>query len=78
MSHCCVPNVKIVTKADFSYECEAAVEVARGEELVTSYHHYYYHLLATHARRKHIADNWKFDCVCFRCQVWWCENTGQY
>ena len=69
LSHSCVPNIKIITREDFSYICEALVPIPRGEEIVTSYHHYYYHLLGSANRRKHIHNNWKFDCVCFRCQV---------
>ena len=69
LSHCCVPNIKIVTKEDFSYRCEAVVPIPAGAEILTSYHHYYYHLFASHNRRKHIKKNWKFDCICKRCQV---------
>ena len=47
MSHACVPNVKIVTRDDFSYICEATVPIAKPGEIVTSYHHYYYHLFGT-------------------------------
>ena len=47
ISHCCVPNVKIITRDDFSYICEATVKIAEGSEIVTSYHHYYYHLFGT-------------------------------
>ena len=47
MSHCCVPNIKISTKDDFSYVCESTVSIKKGDEIVTSYHHYYYHLYGT-------------------------------
>ena len=47
MSHACVPNVKIITRDDFSYICEATVPIAAPHEIVTSYHHYYYHLFGT-------------------------------
>ena len=69
MSHCCVPNIKIITKPDFSYVCEALVDIPQGTEIVTSYHHYYYHLFGSANRRKHIRNNWKFDCICKRCKV---------
>ena len=69
LSHSCVPNIKIITRDDFSYICEAVVAIPRGQEVVTSYHHYYYHLFGSANRRKHIHNNWKFNCVCFRCQV---------
>ena len=68
MSHSCLPNIKIVTKTDFSYICSAVVNIARGTEIVTSYHHFYYHLFGTNNRREHIRANWKFDCNCARCQ----------
>jgi len=68
MSHCCVPNIKIITKPDFSYVCEALVDIPQGTEIVTSYHHYYYHLFGSANRRKHIRNNWKFDCICTRCK----------
>lgn len=69
MSHSCLPNIKIVTKSDFSYICSAVVNIAQGTEIVTSYHHFYYHLFGTNNRREHIRANWKFDCNCARCQV---------
>ena len=47
MSHACVPNVKIITRDDFSYICEATVPIKSPNEIVTSYHHYYYHLFGT-------------------------------
>lgn len=68
MSHSCLPNIKIVTKSDFSYICEAVVNISQGTEIVTSYHHYYYHLFGTINRREHIRNNWKFDCKCSRCE----------
>jgi len=30
MSHCCVPNIKIVTKPDFSYIVESLVDIPKG------------------------------------------------
>ena len=39
ISHCCVPNVKIITRDDFSYICEATSHIDGGSEIVTSYHH---------------------------------------
>jgi len=68
ISHCCVPNVKIITRDDFSYICEATVKIAEGSEIVTSYHHYYYHLFGTMYRRADIKHTWSFDCICHRCQ----------
>ena len=48
ISHACVPNVKIITRDDFSYICEATVPIkGPPTEIVTSYHHYYYHLFGT-------------------------------
>merc|ERR1719474_2398917 len=41
MSHACVPNVKIITRDDFSYICEATVPIKSPNEIVTSYHHTY-------------------------------------
>ena len=69
MSHSCLPNIKIITKSDFSYICSALVNIGQGTEIVTSYHHFYYHLFGTNNRREHIRANWKFDCNCARCQV---------
>ena len=69
MSHSCVPNVRIITKSNFSYTCEATVDIPEGSEILTSYHHYYYHLFGSLNRRKHIKSGWKFDCICFRCKV---------
>ena len=69
MSHCCVPNTKIITRDDFSYVCEATVHIPAGTEIVTSYHHYYYHLYGTTYRRLDLSNTWSFDCVCYRCQV---------
>jgi len=68
MSHCCVPNIKISTKDDFSYVCESTVSIKKGDEIVTSYHHYYYHLYGTMYRRSDIRRTWKFDCICHRCK----------
>jgi len=68
MSHACVPNVKIVTRDDFSYICEATVPIAEPGEIVTSYHHYYYHLFGTMYRRADIRHTWSFDCICHRCK----------
>ena len=69
MSHCCVPNTKIITRDDFSYVCEATGHIPAGTEIVTSYHHYYYHLYGTSYRRLDLSNTWSFDCVCYRCQV---------
>ena len=69
ISHCCVPNVKIITRDDFSYICEATSPIAGGTEIVTSYHHYYYHLFGTMYRRADIKHTWSFDCICHRCRV---------
>ena len=69
LSHSCRPNIKIVTKPDFSYICSAVIDIGQGSEIVTSYHHYYYHLYGTNNRREHIRNNWKFDCTCSRCEV---------
>ena len=68
ISHCCVPNVKIITRDDFSYICEATSKISEGSEIVTSYHHYYYHLFGTMYRRADIKHTWSFDCICHRCQ----------
>lgn len=68
MSHACVPNVKIITRDDFSYICEATTPITQGNEIVTSYHHYYYHLFGTMYRRADIKHTWCFDCICHRCQ----------
>lgn len=68
MSHACVPNVKIITRDDFSYICEATVPIDHSKEIVTSYHHYYYHLFGTMYRRADIKHTWCFDCICHRCQ----------
>ncbi|XP_023348143.1 protein msta isoform X2 [Eurytemora carolleeae] len=68
MSHACIPNVKIITRDDFSYVCEATVPIAAGSEIVTSYHHYYFHLFGTMYRRLDIKKTWSFDCICQRCQ----------
>ena len=58
MSHCCVPNIKIVTKPDFSYIVESLVDIPKGSEIVTSYHHYYYHLFGS---LKTYIHGWDFD-----------------
>jgi len=68
ISHCCVPNVKIITRDDFSYISEATSKIPEGSEIVTSYHHYYYHLFGTMYRRADIKHTWSFDCICHRCQ----------
>jgi len=68
MSHACVPNVKIITRDDFSYICEATVPIKSPNEIVTSYHHYYYHLFGTMYRRSDIRHTWSFDCICHRCK----------
>jgi len=68
ISHCCVPNVKIITRDDFSYICESTVLTSAGNEIVTSYHHYYYHLFGTMYRRGDIKHTWSFDCICHRCR----------
>jgi len=68
ISHCCVPNVKIITRDDFSYICESTVNTVAGSEIVTSYHHYYYHLFGTMYRRADIKHTWSFDCICHRCR----------
>jgi len=68
ISHCCVPNVKIITRDDFSYIAESTVGTPAGAEIVTSYHHYYYHLFGTMYRRADIKHTWSFDCICHRCK----------
>lgn len=68
MSHACVPTVKIITRDDFSYVCEATVLIKQKTEVLTSYHHYYYHLFGTMYRRADIKHTWCFDCICHRCQ----------
>jgi len=68
MSHACIPLVKIVTRDDFSYVCEATVKIPQGSEIVTSYHHYYYHLFGTMYRRADLKHTWNFDCICPRCE----------
>merc|ERR1719483_367214 len=67
MSHSCVPNCRVVqlqAKPNQSY-CLALNPIKSGEELRISYVNL---LMPTYMRRRHLAENWYFDCICERCQ----------
>jgi len=67
MSHSCVPNCRVVqlqAKPNQSY-CLALNPIQSGEELRISYVNL---LMPTYMRRRHLAENWYFDCICERCQ----------
>merc|ERR1719483_107549 len=65
MSHSCVPNCRVVqlqAKPNQSY-CLALNPIKSGEELRISYVNL---LMPTYMRRRHLAENWYFDCICER------------
>ena len=61
----CVPNCRVVqlqAKPNQSY-CLALNPIQSGEELRISYVNL---LMPTYMRRRHLAENWYFDCICER------------
>ena len=61
----CVPNCRVVqlqAKPNQSY-CLALNPIKSGEELRISYVNL---LMPTYMRRRHLAENWYFDCICER------------
>ena len=61
----CVPNCRVVqlqSKPNQSY-CLALNPIKSGEELRISYVNL---LMPTYMRRRHLAENWYFDCICER------------
>ena len=66
LSHCCVANSTHVWKEEppWTNTCIATVDLAAGEEVLTSYQQ---PTMCTLRRRSELAAGWYFSCTCHRC-----------
>ena len=68
MAHDCVPNTVCCIDAEKRMSVKAAVAIAAGSMITTSYT---FTLDSTQRRRKHLKETKFFDCLCQRC----CDST---